>query len=68
MTEEEIEYFDRKYDNVTNKKYVSVGEYRLARYGISNMLGGIGYWYGNQIWKLPGMLYLPHCGACHLCT
>ena len=30
MTEEEIECFDRKCDNVTNKKYASVGEYRLA--------------------------------------
>ncbi|ETO25349.1 Mannosyl-oligosaccharide glucosidase [Reticulomyxa filosa] len=31
----------------------SVAEFRAARAALSNLLGGIGYWFGNQKWHLP---------------
>ena len=32
--------------------YITNDEYNLAQYALSNLIGGIGYWYGDQIYEL----------------
>merc|ERR1712099_94595 len=40
------------YDPDTGRKYIAPGEMQLAHYALSNLIGGVGYWYGNQIWQM----------------
>ena len=40
------------YDEKTGRKLITPGEMQLARYALSNLIGGVGYWYGNQVWQM----------------
>ena len=39
-------------DEETGRKLITPGEMQLARYALSNLVGGVGYWYGNQVWQM----------------
>ena len=41
-----------EYDEETGRRLVTPGEMQLAKYALSNLVGGIGYWYGNQVWQM----------------
>eukprot|EP01083_Nonionella_stella_P004423 12790_1 len=51
-SEDEDEENTESFDAATGRKYISPGEMQLAHYALSNLVGGVGYWYGNQIWQL----------------
>ncbi|CAB3406199.1 unnamed protein product [Caenorhabditis bovis] len=57
--------FNRKYENAFGiaKKNYSVVQQQMAKFALSNMLGGVGYWYGlNRVYSTPNylQLYGPH--------
>jgi len=41
-----------EFDADTQRKFITPGEMHLVRCALSNLVGGIGYWHGNQIWQM----------------